>query len=79
MRTPALDHFYLVIGDAINAHRKERGMTITGLAKEAGCSQQTLDNAIGGMGCSLYLAASLATALDVTLDDLVPLAAMEKS
>ena len=53
-------------------------MTITGLAKEAGCSQQTLDNAIGGMGCSLYLAASLATALDVTLDDLVPIAALEK-
>ncbi|MEG1136389.1 MAG: helix-turn-helix transcriptional regulator [Anaerovoracaceae bacterium] len=50
--------------------RKAKQMTVPALAKEAGISRRTIEDAEARGDCRMSTAYKLATALDVSLDDL---------
>ncbi len=68
----AKDRFYVVVGETIRKTRTAADVSQEKLAKAAGINLSTLQNAEGGMSCSLYLLARIADGLDTTLDELVP-------
>jgi transcriptional regulator with XRE-family HTH domain len=72
------DHFNATVGEAIRAHRQRAKMTTDGLALASKVSHSTLKHAEEGHGVSLLVVAQLAEAMDCTIDDLVPIAALEK-
>lgn len=72
------DHFYATVGEAIRAHRQRSNFTVEGLAVAAKITRNSLFQAEDGLSVSLITLARIAHALDVTLDDLVPIAALEK-
>lgn len=71
----AKDHFYVTIGRTIRAARESRNMSQKTLAMRAKLSVSTIDKAETD-NCSLFVLAHIAEALDVTLDELCPIAAM---
>lgn len=71
------DEFHRVVGERIHQIRDEQGLGRTELAKRCGFNESTIVNAETGASCSLYVLAKLAEALDVTLDDLVPIDALK--
>lgn len=73
---PEKDHFYVVVGEAIRANRLHAGMSIHVLAKACGLNQNTIGHIEDGSTCSLFILAKVAHALDVTLDELVPIEAL---
>lgn len=73
---PAKDHFYNTVGEAIRMARHDGGMSAEVLAREAGVGLTTIQHAEEGTSCSLLLAAKIAEALDITIDELVPVEAL---
>lgn len=69
------DHFYSMVGERICATREAQGLTAAELGRRAKLASSTVQNAEVGTSCSLLVLAKLAEALDVTLDDLVPVEA----
>ncbi len=74
---PGKCHFYATVGNSIRLHRQRSDMTIDGLAKAANISRYTLNTAESGQSVSAFVLTKLAHALDVTVDDLIPLEALE--
>ncbi len=72
------DHFHTVVGERIKATREAAGLSIARLAKDADTTPSAIDKAELGVTCSLYMLARIADALDCTLDDLVPLDALDE-
>lgn len=73
---PEKDRFYVVVGEAIRAARMHAGMSISMLSKACGLNQNTLGHIEDGSTCSLFIIAKVAEALDMTIDELVPLEAL---
>jgi len=76
MRSAHQDHFNSVVGRMVAALRRERGMPQRELAEQIGVSHQTVTAIESGRSVPAYTLARIAEALDVTLDELVPLDAM---
>lgn len=73
---PAKDHFYRRVGEAIEHQRLEQGLSIEKLAEIAHLTKATVAHAEQGQSCSLLVWAKLAFALDVNVNDLLPLDAL---
>ena len=69
-------HFNEEVGRVIKSHRLQRGRTQLDVAKEIGLSTSSYAAIEEGKGCNLHIAAKLAEAFDVTLDDIAPVSAM---
>ena len=69
------DRFHKLVGDRVWHVREEAGISQSALAREIGASQSTINNIETGQSCSLFVLALVAEALDVTLDELIPLEA----
>lgn len=71
------DEFYRIVGDTLRARRKDEGWTVSDLATAARLAESTIENAERGQSCSLLVLARLADAFDTTLDELVPVEALQ--
>lgn len=69
-------HFYEVVGERLRAVREDLGLGQSDIARVTGASQSTVNNAEIGQSCSLYTLVLIAEAMDVTLDELIPLEAL---
>ncbi len=72
----AKDHFYETVGRTIRQVRNDAGKSQQQLADSIPLTLTTIQNAETGASCSLLVLARIAEALDVTLDELVPLDAV---
>jgi transcriptional regulator with XRE-family HTH domain len=63
----------MTIGEKVRKMREARSWSVPQLAKSIGVSPRAIYAAEEGRTCSVLLFVLLAEALDVTLDDLVPL------
>lgn len=71
------DAFYVSVGGRLRELREQAGMSMAQLAKLCGVSASTIENAEGGQCFPFILAALAAHHLDVTMDDMTPLEAIE--
>lgn len=65
--------FYDAIGERIREKRQAAGMSLDGLATAVRVSKSTVIHAENGTSITVLLLARIATALDVMLDELVPI------
>lgn len=73
---PEKDRFYAKVGAAIQMARMNAGMSARVLGRECDLNENTIQHAEQGVSCSLMALAKIAHALDMTLDELVPLDAL---
>lgn len=73
------DRFYVAIGNRVTATREAAGLTQHQLAAKARLSQATVLNVETAKTCSVLTLAKLAEALDVLIDELVPLEATKST
>lgn len=76
MRTAHQDHFNSVVGRTVAKLREERGISQRHLAEEIGLSHQSVTAIESGRSVPAFTLARIAEALDVTLDELVPIDAL---
>mgnify|MGYP003405035167 FL=1 len=69
-------HFLTTVGIAVRDARTRAGVAQGELAKRAGLASSTLFAVEDGRTCSLLCLTKIAHALDVTLDELVPVDAL---
>jgi hypothetical protein len=75
----AEEHRYnAIVGFRIRRAMQERGLLEVDLIRETGLSQGTVQKAKVGGGCSDFVKYKLATALDCSADDLMPVTATEE-
>ncbi len=77
MATPEQCHFLQTVGDRVRSVREERELSMEQLALSADIAKSTLDHVEHGVTISLFVITKLADALDVTIDELVPLEALK--
>ena len=65
------------VGERMKEKRKECGLTMVEAEREVGVSKSSIEKAENGQGCSIYLLARMAHAYDCTLDELVPIDALD--
>ncbi len=70
------DIFHQSVGERLREVREQHGWSIAKLAKACGVGHSTVYNAEIGHSYSFLLAALVAQALDVTMDDLTPIDAV---
>lgn len=70
------DHFYLTVGNRITGVRESKSISQDELARHTKLTKATIDHAEAGQSCSLLVITMIAEALDVTIDELVPLEAI---
>ena len=70
------DRFYQAVGERIREVREEQNLSRAQVALDAKLSESTIDHAEKGLTISLLALTKMAEALDVTLDELVPLGAL---
>ncbi len=71
------DHFYATVGDMVKKYRHDAGFSREKLAVQADLNISTIATCEDGRNVTLLALAKIAEALDCTLDDLCPLAALE--
>lgn len=77
--TVETQEMYLRVGDAIRRAREVECMSRAEFASRVGCTAGHLQNVEEGLtACSLHLLVRVADDLDLTLDDLVPVAISPK-
>ena len=75
----AIQTLYVRVGEAIRRARHAECLTVTELSKRIGITLAHLQKIeMGETACSLHVLVSLADEMDLSLDELVPVAIEEK-